>query len=213
MPSFLKRFITLMATRYGKCVSLYRKYCRPGGMEYANFLRQHGQLHSIGENCSIMLDTNFTDPAYVSIGNNVQFSKCQLIGHDGAISMLNIAYGVKLDSVGKIVIHDNVFIGYQAVIMPCVTIGPNAIVAAGAVVTKDVPPGTIVGGVPAKVIGTVDDLVKRLEASTQALPWADLIRKREMGYDPAVEPELLLRRIEHFYPKASAPHDASDNRS
>ena len=68
--------------------------------------------------------------------------------------------------LGCIEIMDNVFIGAQSTILPNVRIGPNAIVAAGSVVTNDVPPGTIVGGVPAKVIGSYDELrKKRLEES------------------------------------------------
>jgi acetyltransferase-like isoleucine patch superfamily enzyme len=50
------------------------------------------------------------------------------------------------------VIHDNVWIGTRATILKGVTIGEGAIVAAGAVVTKNVPPHTLVGGVPAKII-------------------------------------------------------------
>ncbi|EFI14399.1 MULTISPECIES: DapH/DapD/GlmU-related protein [Bacteroides] len=49
-------------------------------------------------------------------------------------------------------IHDNVWIGTRATILKGVTIGEGAIVAAGAVVTKNVPPHTLVGGVPAKII-------------------------------------------------------------
>lgn len=52
----------------------------------------------------------------------------------------------------KVVIEDDVWIGTRAIILPGVTIGTGAIIAAGAVVTKDAPPYTIVGGVPAKVI-------------------------------------------------------------
>lgn len=62
---------------------------------------------------------------------------------------------------GCIEVFDNVMIGANSRIMPNVKIGPNAIVAAGSLVTKDVPPGTIVGGVPAKVIGTYDALKKK----------------------------------------------------
>ena len=52
-------------------------------------------------------------------------------------------------------IGKNVWIGSNATVLPGVSIGDGAIVAAGAVVTKDVPENTIVGGVPAKVIRTI----------------------------------------------------------
>jgi maltose O-acetyltransferase len=57
------------------------------------------------------------------------------------------------DQGGEVIIGDRVWIAYRAVIMPGVTIGEGAVVAAGAVVTEDVPPYTIVGGVPARPIG------------------------------------------------------------
>ena len=56
---------------------------------------------------------------------------------------------------------DNCFIGSHSIILPDVRIGPNAIVAAGAVVTKDVPEGTIVGGNPATVIGSFYQLMEK----------------------------------------------------
>jgi acetyltransferase-like isoleucine patch superfamily enzyme len=189
----------------GRLGGWYVRLCHPRGFEYAEFLRRHGKLHSMGQGCSILPGTNFTDPQTTRLGNNVHFSTCTLIGHDGAVAMLNVACNVKLDSVGKIDIRDNVFIGYGAIILPGVTIGPNAIVAAGAVVNRDVAEGDIVGGVPAKPIGRVDELVKKLQDQTDKLPWADLIKSRAGGFDPAVEPELLRRRVEHFFGDSAPP--------
>lgn len=62
---------------------------------------------------------------------------------------------------GKIVIKDNCFIGLGSIILPGVTIGPNSIVAAGSVVTKDVEPDTVVGGNPAKKITTVPEYMEK----------------------------------------------------
>lgn len=77
------------------------------GDEYAEYLSLHGGFHAIGKHCSILPSTVFTDPEYVRIGNNVHFSSCTLIGHDGSIAMLNRAYNFKLDSVGKTDIKKN----------------------------------------------------------------------------------------------------------
>lgn len=70
------------------------------------------------------------------------------------------------DNKGNIVVGNDVWIGYEAVILSGVTIGDGAIIGARAVVTKDVPPYTIVGGIPAKPIRkrfsdeTIDCLMK-----------------------------------------------------
>jgi acetyltransferase-like isoleucine patch superfamily enzyme len=183
----------------GRLRWLYMRICRPLSREYAEFLRRHGGFNSIGENCSILPTTNFTDPAYVRIGNNVHFSNAAIVGHDGSTAMLDHAYGLRLDSVGKVDIRDNVFIGYNAVILPGVTIGPNAIVAAGAVVTDDVPPGSIVAGVPARPIGRVDELVEKMKARTEEVPWRGLIDSRDGHHDRDFEPELVRQRVAYFY--------------
>jgi acyl-[acyl carrier protein]--UDP-N-acetylglucosamine O-acyltransferase len=112
--------------------------------------------------------------------------------------MLNRASNVKVDAVGKIDIGDKVFIGYGAIVLPNVTISSNAIVGAGAVVTKDVAEGDIVAGVPARPVAS-KTRVKKLQAQTQRLPWVYLINRREGCFDHAIEPQLVQLRVSHFY--------------
>ncbi|WP_237417404.1 acyltransferase [Halobacillus litoralis] len=75
-----------------------------------------------------------------------------LLAHDASTKRLK---DFEYTKVGSIKIEDNAFIGVRSLIMPGVTIGKNSIVAGGSVVTKSVPPNTIVGGIQAKKIGTL----------------------------------------------------------
>lgn len=75
------------------------------------------------------------------------------------------------DNKGDIIIGNDVWIGYEAVVLAGVTIGDGAIIGARAVVTKDVPPYTIVGGVPAKPIR--QRFVSETVETLQQLKWWD----------------------------------------
>lgn len=199
MPSILRALIRRRAMRTGRGRGLFLRLCRPSGFAYADYLRRHGGFAHIGERCSILPSTLFTDPAYVSIGDNVHFATASVIGHDGSVGMMEAAYGVRIDAVGKVDIRDNVFIGHQAIILPGVTIGPDAIVAAGAVVTADVPPDAIVGGVPARRIGSVRALLEKRVAQAGTLPWNHILQGRTDAPDADLERRLVAARVEHFW--------------
>jgi len=136
------------------------------GVKRAKYLKKKKLLKEMGE--SILFQSrNFpADPKCVILHNNIAVAAdVTLVTHD-AIGhvLLGMDKDVKYKShLGCIEIMDNCFIGLGSRIMPNVRIGPNAIVAAGSIVTKDVPEGSIVGGCPARVIGSFWDLKKKRE--------------------------------------------------
>lgn len=108
-----------------------------------------GKNIHIGKNVFLNMGCKFQDQGGIYIGDGA------LIGHNVVLATLNHAMSPSRRGTmvpAPIRIGKNVWIGSNAAILPGVTIGDGAIVAAGAVVTRDVPENTIVGGVPAKVI-------------------------------------------------------------
>lgn len=89
------------------------------------------------------------------------------------------------DQKGDIIIGNDVWIGYEAVILSGVTIGDGAVIGCRAVVTKDVPPYTIVGGVPAKPIRKRfdEEIIKEL----QKIKWWDWPEEKIAGKIPAIQ--------------------------
>lgn len=196
----IRHQVSRQALNHNRLVGLYRKICQPFGEEWAQYLKRWGGLYHMGDACSINMNVTITDPSYVRLGNNVRLSGCTLFGHDGSVNMVNMAFGLNLDHVGKIDIKDNVFIGHQAIILPGVTIGPNAIVAANSVVTHDVAPNSVVGGTPAKVLCSLEDWIARIQAANRDLPWAAEFAKRHSVLEPE-SAELKKARLQAFYPE------------
>jgi acetyltransferase-like isoleucine patch superfamily enzyme len=135
------------------------------------YYRRHGAI--IGS-VAIFSSPRLAEPHLCEIGDNVWITaNVTLLNHDGGIAMLNRA-GLTdaVNIVGRILIRDNVFIGMGSIILPDVEIGPNAIVASGSIVTKDVPPNSVVGGCPAKHICTISEYLDKYMAEEETF-WID----------------------------------------
>lgn len=118
------------------------------------FYTDFGQNLHLGKNVYISNCSMFVDLGGIYIGDNV------LIGPNVTITSVNHHINpeqrrhLKFKSV---YIHDNAWLGANVTVTPGTTIGENAIVVAGAVVTKNVPANTIVAGIPARVIKTIKE--------------------------------------------------------
>ena len=113
------------------------------------FTADCGKNIHLGERVFVNSGCRFQDQGGIYIGDDA------LIGHNVVIATLNHALDPSKRAAThpqRVVLGKSVWIGSNATILPGVAIGDGAVVAAGAVVTKDVAPRTVVGGVPAKKI-------------------------------------------------------------
>jgi acetyltransferase-like isoleucine patch superfamily enzyme len=115
----------------------------------------------IGNCVSIGEDSHITAINKIVIGNNVLMGKKITITDNSHGKMVYNQLSIPpvkrpLFSKGPVVIEDNVWIGDKATILPDVRIGRNSIIAANAVVTKDIPENCVAGGIPAKIIKQLD---------------------------------------------------------
>lgn len=119
---------------------------------FVPFHTNFGKHIKLGKNVFINHACSFLDLGGITIEDDVQIGpRVNLVTENHPVDPLKRKY-LDLKSVH---IKRNAWIGAGATILPGVTVGENSIVAAGAVVHKDVPPNTIVGGVPAKILKAV----------------------------------------------------------
>ena len=117
------------------------------------FHTNFGRHIQIGKNVFINHACTFLDLGGITIEDDVQIGpKVNIITENHPVDPSQR----KMLNLKSVLIKRNAWIGAAATILPGVTIGENAIVAAGAVVHKDVPANTIVGGIPARIIKTIE---------------------------------------------------------
>lgn len=118
------------------------------------FYTDCGKNITVGKNVFINMGCKFQDQGGIFIGDG------SLIGHNVVLATLNHDLNPAARAgmtPHPIRIGKNVWIGSNATVLPGVTIGDNSVVAAGAVVTKDVPANIVVGGVPARVLKKITE--------------------------------------------------------
>jgi acetyltransferase-like isoleucine patch superfamily enzyme len=117
------------------------------------FHTNFGKFIRIGRNVFINHGCTFLDLGGITIEDEVLIGpKVNLLSEGHPL----VPDGRKVLELNRVLIKRNAWIGAAATILPGVSVGENAVVAAGALVTKDVPDNTVVGGVPAKVIRKID---------------------------------------------------------
>lgn len=175
-----------------------RLYTILSSAKRTKYLKDNGIFGSIGDNCNIM---NRKVPLYaklIKLGNNVRIaSNVTFVTHDVTHTMLNAHpdfSGKRFsEKVGCIEIQDNVFVGAGTTILYGVRIGTNVIVGAGSLVNKDIPPNTVVGGVPAKIISTFEEYInKRIQEKAYPL------QEKELGNE-LISDEMAAWCWQEFY--------------
>lgn len=136
-----ERLSELIGTRIDKTSTVFVPF-------YTNF----GKHIKIGKNVFINHGCSFLDLGGITIEDDVQIGpRVNVVTENHPVDPAKRRY---LD-LRPVVIKRNAWIGAGATVLPGVTVGVNSIVAAGAVVNRDVPDNTIVGGVPARVIKSI----------------------------------------------------------
>ncbi len=135
--------------RIGNNVSIHRNTI----IDCTGVIRCLGEGLEIGNNVGIAQNCFIQVRGKVIIGNNVIFGpNVSIFSENHRFDRNDVPINLQGESRKGVKIEDGVWIATRAIILDGVTIGKNSIIAAGSIVTKDVPENSIVGGVPAKVL-------------------------------------------------------------
>ena len=133
----------------------------------------------IGKNCLIDTRNWSSEPYLITIGSFVQLTHGVSIHTHGGGQAIRQQHP-DFDIFGKVVIEDWAYIGAYSQIMPGVTIGEGALVAAGSVVTKSVAPHTVVGGNPARYICTTEEYYEKNKEYNENTKGKSQVEKKEI---------------------------------
>ncbi len=168
--------------------------------EYVRYLRSRGI--KVGENVRFrypghtLIDQN--RPTLVEFGDNIDINdNFTLLTHDFGTYALRGKYGDFVNSSGRVRIGNNVVIGRDVTILKGVEIGDNTIIGLGAVVTKSTPPNSVITGMPARVVSSIDDYYKKRKdlQVEEALEFAASIivrKKRQLRIEDFYEEWVLF---------------------
>ena len=185
IPGQAKRTLGRIMTVYGKLLvrfnrhlffsnslrmALYRHLgmrLEQGAIIWCGARINYPERISIGENSIVGPSTVLLSQGGIRIGRNVNIS-----GFSFILSQEHNVQSPRLETtLAEVVIEDYAWLATNVTILPGVTIGRGAVIAAGAVVTKDVPPHAIVGGVPARPIGKRPEKFAYHTRNDKGLKW------------------------------------------
>lgn len=185
----LRKIVKKFSLVYDK---FYRLYIRSSSKRYEAHLRKCGI--KLGNNIywgnihSIDIDTS--RPCLLEIGDNVRLDTgLTILTHDFGSYVFRLVYNDYVGASAKVKIGNNVYFGNNCTVLKGVTIGDNCIIGTGSIITKDIPSNSVVAGVPAKVLSTLDEYYqKRKSASVE-------------------EAKVYARELQQYYGRRPVPED------
>lgn len=152
-------------------------------------------FYHLGNNVELYSTDLGTEPYLICIEDNVCVAEgVKFITHDVSCFRVAQYMGINknnIDKVGSIVLKDNCFIGAYTILMPNTSVGRNSVIAAGSVVTKNIPDNEVWGGSPAKFIMTIDEYARKVLEKSALYPWLNL---KNISHQ-----EMVVMRQKYFF--------------
>lgn len=139
-------------------------YYTSSSERYIKYLRKRGV--KIGKGCIFRnvktARIDITRPSLIEIGDNVDMNhNFQILTHDWASGVFRNVFHDIIPSSGKVKIGNNIYFGTDVIVLKGVTIGDNCVIAAGSIITKDIPANSVAAGVPTKIICSLEEYYRK----------------------------------------------------